>query len=923
LISINERPGRITYYAKTGGNFEEKLVGYKFVGANDTYAGNAVASARDFDGDGKDDLLIAAYLGNTAGYKAGEVYLVASADLVSADLADGTEDGVITLANVGEQPNSYLLTGMNEGDFAGSSVASAGDTDGDGKPDFVVGAYQADDFVGKAYLLTTANLSSADAADGRVDGTINLGFVASQSTFYEFVGTNKFSLTGVSVSSAGDVDGDGNDDLIIGASGAGTDIFGEGEAYIIVAADMAAADISDGKADGIIELRNIAGQPGSFQFSGTLESELGFSVASVGDVDGDGKDDLLLGAPFALDDFYQERAGAAYLIAASDLAAADREDGNSDGVVSVESIAAQPNSYQFKVAAPDGQFRIGSSVSSAGDVDGDGKADLIIGAPNAGTYYNLGEAYLLTSVDLRAADVADGVVDGEIDLENVSKQPGSYRFTGDGRAQAGNSVGSAGDVDADGKDDLIIGAYYSDIGGDRSGVAHLIAAADLLSADRADGDQDGVIKLENVAAQPSSYILVGIDETDYAGTSVSTAGDVDGDGRADLLIGADGADFHTGEAYLLTAAELDSADRADGQADGVINLKHAAYVNFGFEDLFTGTEAADVYDSGKGRDTLWGLGGDDTLSGGIDSDIIDGGAGADLLLGGFGDDRLSGGFGNDTLAGEDDNDLLFGNSGTDSLLGGAGNDFLSGYTGNDALAGGYGNDELIGGEDNDALYGNSGNDYLSGGDGTDYLSGYTGNDTLNGGLQSDTLTGFEGDDMLYGNSGDDLLDGRAGDDWLSGYTGDDTLVGGLGDDVLLGGDGNDQLLGDAGWDYLSGGTGDDLMLGGIAPDRMVGGDGNDTLHGEEGNDVLEGGNGSDHFVFEDGFGKDRVLDFDPLIPGEVIDLSGVTAITDYTDLVENHLTSGASAMIFDGAANTIELTGLANSDLSPENFVFL
>ena len=539
---------------------------YRFVGVSAyDQSGYSVASAGDVDGDGKDDLIIGAR-------GAGESYLITAADLAAADAADGLSDGVVDLGSIASQPGSYKFNGANAGDSSGYSVASAGDVDGDGKSDLIIGAFQADGGgadSGESYLITAADLAAADAADGVSDGVVDLGSIASQPGSYKFNGANAGDYSGVSVASAGDVDGDGKDDLIIGAyrsDGGGSD---SGESYLITAADLAAADAADGLSDGVVDLGSIASQPGSYKFNGANAGDSsGYSVASAGDVDGDGKSDLIIGA-FQADGGGAD-SGESYLITAADLAAADAADGLSDGVVDLGSIASQPGSYKFNGAnAGDSS---GCSVASAGDVDGDGKDDLIIGARGAG------ESYLITAADLAAADAADGLSDGVVDLGSIASQPGSYKFNGANAGDSsGYSVASAGDVDGDGKSDLIIGAFQADGGGADSGESYLITAADLAAADAADGVSDGVVDLGSIASQPGSYKFNGANAGDYSGVSVASAGDVDGDGKDDLIIGAyrsDGGGSDSGESYLITAADLAAADAADGLSDGVVDLEY-------------------------------------------------------------------------------------------------------------------------------------------------------------------------------------------------------------------------------------------------------------------------------------------------------------------------------------------------------------
>ena len=244
----------------------------------------------------------------------------------------------------------------------------------------------------------------------------------------------------------------------------------------------------------------------------------------------------------------------------------------------------------------------GRSVSSAGDVDGDGLADLLIGAREADGLGNgegsSGSTYLIKAADLAALDAADGTVDGIIDLSFVAATGASYEFVGqDAGDQSGFSVSSAGDVDGDELADLLIGAYFADglgNGEGNSGSTYLINAADLAALDAADGTVDGFIDLSFVAATGTSYEFVGQDAGDQSGFSVSSAGDVDGDGLADLLIGAIGADglsngeFGSGSAYLIEADQLAAYDARDGVVDGIIDLSL-------IQCFLTGTEIATPY----------------------------------------------------------------------------------------------------------------------------------------------------------------------------------------------------------------------------------------------------------------------------------------------------------------------------------------
>ncbi|PID65553.1 MAG: hypothetical protein CR975_06740 [Gammaproteobacteria bacterium] len=187
----------------------------------------------------------------------------------------------------------------------------------------------------------------------------------------------------------------------------------------------------------------------------------------------------------------------------------------------------------------------------------------------------------------------------------------------------------------------------------------------------------------------------------------------------------------------------------------------------------------------KAMNLVQGTNQDDNLYAGKDGSEIKGLDGNDRLWGNLGDDDLDGGAGNDYLDGKEGNDKLWGRAGDDNLNGGDGNDYLKG---------GSGNDNLWGGNDNDGLSGSDGDDYLSGGDGDDRLRGDADNDNLRGGNGNDHLNGNAGNDYLWGDNGNDLLSGSDGNDYLNGGDGDDRLFGNAGYDYLYGNSGNDTYL---------------------------------------------------------------------------------------------------------------------------------
>jgi hypothetical protein len=219
----------------------------------------------------------------------------------------------------------------------------------------------------------------------------------------------------------------------------------------------------------------------------------------------------------------------------------------SDTVVAMEvdyaplDLSTLDGTNGFRLDGIDRDDYSGYSVSSAGDVNGDGFDDLIIGASGAdpGGRNRAGETYVVFG--------HSGGFSAAIDLSTLNGTNG-FRLDGiDGNDHSGISVSSAGDVNGDGFDDLIIGAHGADPGGDNlAGETYVVF-----------GHSGGFSTSLDLGALDGSngFRLDGIDVYDYSGYSVSSAGDVNGDGFDDLIIGAHGPDLGgnavAGETYVV------------------------------------------------------------------------------------------------------------------------------------------------------------------------------------------------------------------------------------------------------------------------------------------------------------------------------------------------------------------------------------
>ncbi|MCB9992856.1 MAG: FG-GAP repeat protein [Hyphomicrobiaceae bacterium] len=775
------------------------------------YAGTSVANAGDVDGDGKADLLIGADQADPPSRaNGGKAYLLSSASFAAADAADGTVDGAVDLANIAGLSGCYIFLGPEGGAATGWSVASAGDVDGDGKADILIGAHNADVPVanaGSTFLIFSSALAAADAADSSVDGVIDLAGLAGVAGAYRINGKLADDDSGYVVGSAGDVDGDLKDDLLIGSHLSDANGSQSGEVSLLTAANIAAADAADGTTDGVISLSNVAAQSTSFDIAAAASKRIGTALASLGDLDGNGKDDFLLGA----EGNSGTNVGYAYLILGESLSALDTGDGGTDGQILIDATTLPPGNYRFVGDVSLGHA--GASLAVAGDVSGDGKVDILIGSQPG--VVDDGFAYLIATDQLAALDAADATTDGEIDLGLVNGIAGCYVFRGGTGAWAGFAVSSAGDVDGDGRADIIISAVLAENPNQSnvaSGATYLILASELENLDAADGTDDNKIVLTNVPGTGDCYAFYSSEFADRTGFSLTALGDLDGDGKSEFVVGVRFGDESlasgkNGVTFIVSSRDMAAADALDGAVDGQVDLNRLAKVQFGVE--LTGGSSADKFKGGGGNDKLLGMDGDDDLKGEDGDDEIDGGSGKDKIDGGKDNDDLKGGDDDDDIKGGDGDDKIDGGSGKDTidggkdkddLKGGGDDDDVKGGDGDDKIDGGSGKDKIDGGNGKDDVKGGSGNDDIKGGDGKDKADGGTGNDKIDGGKENDDLKGGKGDDDIKGGSGNDKADGGKDNDKLDGGADNDKLEGGQGNDKLIGGKGNDQSWGGAGSD---------------------------------------------------------------------------------------------------------------------------
>jgi len=536
-----------------------------------------------------------------------------------------------------EGSDGFKIIGENVGDLAAGyaeAVSSAGDVNGDGYDDLIVGARGHDEggfSTGASYVVF-----------GKASGfaTVNLDDVALGSGGFKIVGESAYDEAGISASSAGDVNGDGFGDVIVGAPG---NI--NGAAYVVF-----------GKASGFatVNLSDVAAGTGGFKIiAENAFDNAGFSVSSAGDVNGDGFDDLIVGAH--LNDAGGSNAGAAYVVF-----------GKASGFATVNLSSVAAGTGGFKIFGENAGDVAARSVSSAGDVNGDGFGDVIVGAigndEGGGT---AGAAYVVFG---KAGGFAT------VNLDNVALGTGGFKIVGESAAdQSGSTVSSAGDVNGDGFDDLIVGARFDDETAANAGAAYVVFG-------KAGGFS--TVNLSDVAVGTGGFKIVGENEDDEAGVSVSSAGDVNGDGFDDLIVGAnfnDAGGSNAGASYVVFG-------KAGGFA--TVNLDNIALGTDGFKII--GENAHDYAGrSVSAAGDVNGDGFDDLIVGADGNDAGGGNAGSGYVV--FGGD-FSGGV---TFTGDEtDNTLTSGTAAAETFVAGDGNDTIDGGGGADVFRGGAGDDEI-------------------------------------------------------------------------------------------------------------------------------------------------------------------------------------------------------------------------------------
>jgi len=408
------------------------------------YFGRATATA-DLNGDGQTDLMVASY-----GWDRGTEYTVGR---VSVFLGPVTGAGA-----------DLVVTGDGAADYFGASLNGAGDVDGDGADDAVVGGYYANSTYGSGWLVYGSTTG--------VSGTYTASIIGAAS----WDGTANGDYFGYSAQGYGDLDDDGFDDFGFGAYGQDENGSYSGSVYIFYGDSTRESGTGDA-GDRDLQIYGA----GASAYVGYINSHTG------GDLDGDGFQDLIVGERYGV---ANGNKGAAYVF---------------HGTGTALTGSYETSSGDANITGPSNYSYFGESVKVT-DFNDDGYDDLAVGAPSASNYF--GVLYIFQG--------------------SAATMSGNYTATNDSYADFVGEFGydyfgrgiDTGDINADGHGDLAVGAYGNDNGGSSAGASYVFF---------------GPITSGSVSATNATVAIYGTNIADYCGYNDIDIADLSGDGTDDLI----------------------------------------------------------------------------------------------------------------------------------------------------------------------------------------------------------------------------------------------------------------------------------------------------------------------------------------------------------------------------------------------------
>jgi VCBS repeat-containing protein len=735
--------------------------------------GQAVASAGDFNGDGFDDVLV-------QGTEVQGSYLVYG----QAEEIPSTLDLSLLDGSNGFHINVDI-----------SSISGAGDVNGDGFADVIVSIPATRD-PGSAFIL----FGRADSLPANVDlASLNVA------DGVQITGSNFINSIQINVSDAGDINGDGVADLIIGSA----DTNGStGEVSVVF-----------GRTEGFTTTIDLDGLDGSngFHIPGVVaSSNTGATAQGIGDLNDDGIDDLFVFAPEGIPG------------GSPDPRNPDGADPQPVGyVVFGQTIPFNSNidltsldgTNGFQITAMEGAGASEARGDGIGDFNGDGIDDFVINTSSFQSH----------------------IIFGKTSEFSADVNPGSLSTTAGITLDASNTISAvsrAGDVNGDGLSDVIVSAASAN---SSRGASYIVFGDNT--------EINSPIDLDTLDGQ-NGFQLTGNSVDALSGRSVSAAGDVNGDGFDDLLISAPGENNDNGESYIVYGRDFrNEVDDLGTSNNNIVNVVESGQQIFtlGGDDIINvgDVETVDINTGSGSNEINFSAGGSVTRrvsltsSSGSRNNVRIGSSSSPvtkvvggryiITMPGFNGGGSNNAF--DIYTGGsvstssirirrgsliidiDDGfiELHFTDVNTNNLS--TVTDLFERITFNDNFTLTY-QDILELGFD---FEGTNDNDELFGTEITDRINGFDGNDVLDGGKGNDELDGGTGNDVIIGGEGNDIIIGNIGDDDLVGGVRDDTYIINIGDgnDIITDTEGTDKIIFGAGLsvtDLNVSQSGDDLLL---------------------------------------------------------------------------------------------------------------
>ncbi len=417
--------------------------GFSILRMTNARSGWAVSSAGDFNGDGINDFAIGSPSANavTAGkVQAGQTHIVYGSaggfapDLILRDLTP---------------QESFLISGRKAGDRSGHSVANAGDFNGDGIDDIIIGAPFDEILMPEGpFVNSTGGAYVVYGSAVPTSGELDIAELRS-STGLQIFGTTSSETAGRYVAGAGDVNGDGFDDVFVGTRIG----LNDGRGHIVFGAAFGLHDQ--------MLLSELGGVDG-FTINGVTDGDdIGSGFAAAGDLNGDGVDDFVIAAPNKDNSANAKLgSGAVYVVY-----------GSTTGFPAELDLTLLDGTNGYMIVGEDALDRLGSSLAAAGDVNGDGLGDLLIGAEDAdrpGTMgKDAGAAYILFGTSAAQPAMVDlAELEPKTGLKIIGENIYAENF--------GTAVAAAGDINNDGFADVLIGAPTTETISNNEGAAFVV-----------------------------------------------------------------------------------------------------------------------------------------------------------------------------------------------------------------------------------------------------------------------------------------------------------------------------------------------------------------------------------------------------------------------------------------------------------------